>query len=64
MITWEELRNESGCDCVLCRNCIDAIKSRGEKIYVGPLFLGAEEVEEMGGACEWCGEIDDLYETN
>lgn len=48
----------------LCRNCIDAIKSRGEPIFVGPLVFSADDVEygEDEERCSWCGEVDDLYE--
>lgn len=48
----------------LCRNCIDAIKSRGEPVFVGPLVFSADDVEygEDEERCSWCGEVDDLYE--
>lgn len=50
----------------LCRCCIDAIKSRGENLYVGPLIEREEDIDEKGRwvvsdglICEWCGEKDD-----
>ena len=48
----------------LCQNCIDAIRSRGEPIYVGPLVFSADDIEygEEEQKCSWCDEIDDLYE--
>lgn len=46
----------------LCRHCIDAIRSRGEVVFVGPLAMDIDEAEETETCCEWCGEIDDLYE--
>lgn len=45
--------------CLLCKNCIDAIKTRGELIYVGPLVSDIDEDELI---CEWCEEPDTLYE--
>ena len=45
----------------LCEHCIQAIQSR-EPLSVGPLVLTMEEAEELGECCEWCGEVDDLYE--
>ena len=61
---------------LLCEHCIQAIKSRREPLYVGELFLTAEECEEANTndkplidrhiinaiCCDWCGEIDDLYQ--
>lgn len=47
----------------ICRSCIDAIRSRGEKIAVGEMILSIEESEEENRPCEWCGEYDDIYET-
>ena len=47
---------------LLCRHCISAIRSRGEPLYVGSMVMDAEESEETGTPCEWCGEYDDLYE--
>ena len=47
---------------ILCRNCIDAIKSRGEKIYVGDIVNGYDFKDEPT-KCEWCNEEDvELYE--
>ena len=46
----------------LCSNCIDAIKSRGEKIFVGDsMYFELDNV----GKCEWCEELfeaSDLYD--
>lgn len=54
---------------ILCKHCIDAIKSRGEKIYVGSLverdieMIGKDRCISDGMKCEWCDEEDDeLYE--
>jgi DNA-directed RNA polymerase subunit RPC12/RpoP len=41
----------------LCEYCIAEIKSRGEKIYVGELHSS-----DKGIKCEFCDEIDDVYE--
>ena len=46
----------------LCEHCIQAIQSRGESLSVGPLVLSIEEAEEENVRCDWCGELDDLYE--
>lgn len=45
----------------LCPHCIQVIRSR-EPLYVGPLAFSAEDAEEEGVTCDWCGEIDDLYD--
>ena len=45
----------------LCEHCIQAIRSR-EPIFVGPLAYSAEEAEEEGVTCDWCREIDDLFD--
>ena len=59
---------------ILCKHCIEAIQSRGEKIYVGEeieQFIDYDEEKEEwiseDGApileCEWCEEVDPtLYE--
>lgn len=50
----------------LCMNCINAIKSRGEKIFVGLVIDPDEYLEENGETlhCEWCDAEDvDIYET-
>lgn len=47
---------------LICKRCIDAIKSRGEEIWVGPLRVDADEVEEENVQCELCDEVDDLYD--
>lgn len=45
----------------LCEHCIQAIQSR-EPLSVGPLVMSIEEAEEENVRCDWCGELDDLYE--
>lgn len=45
----------------LCRRCIDAIKSRGEIVYVGPQVFSVDDGEEEE-KCDWCEEVDDLYD--
>ena len=50
----------------MCRNCIDAIRSRGEKIYVGSEVDYDEYLDEHGTAptCDWCEDEDvALYEV-
>lgn len=63
--------------CV-CKYCMDALQSRGERILSTdyPIielddlvefiedggFADAEDGPEPRG-CEWCGELDDLYEV-
>ena len=50
----------------LCDNCIEAIKSRGELIFVGPEVDSYESEtyydENAPTKCKWCGEEDTLYE--
>ena len=46
----------------LCDHCIQGIQSRGEALSVGQLVMSIEEAEEENVRCEWCGELDDLYE--
>lgn len=46
---------------LLCRRCIDAIKSRGEIVYVGPQAYDCTYDDEEK-VCEWCEEEDDLFE--
>lgn len=45
---------------LLCRYCIDAIKSRGETVYVGSEYTDHEPDEEV--KCEWCEEEDMVYD--
>ena len=46
----------------LCQYCIDAIKSRGERVFVGgSMYFELDDV----GKCEWCEEefeADELYD--
>lgn len=39
----------------LCRHCIDAIKSRGETVFVGDIVPDEIETDELK-ICEWCEE--------
>ena len=49
---------------LLCKHCIEELKSRGEVVFVNwDMVYSAEEAEEMGIKCEWCDEYDDLYEV-
>lgn len=44
----------------LCPRCIDAIRSRGEKVFVGT-EIDYDEYRETHGeeaTCDWCGEED------
>ena len=43
----------------LCRNCVDAIRSRGERILTRPMEYddcSDEESETDVVNCDWCGE--------
>jgi hypothetical protein len=44
----------------LCQRCIDAIRSRGEKVFVGEPHWNDEEYDEDCIECEWCGEIESV----
>lgn len=44
---------------LLCRRCIEAIKSRSEIVYVGSEYTDFEPDEEV--KCEWCEEVDTVY---
>lgn len=48
----------------LCKNCIEEIKSRGEIVYVGPQVFSIDDVDygEEEEKCDWCEEVDDLYD--
>ena len=49
----------------LCRNCIEAIRSRGEKLFVGHEVDFTEYADEHGkeASCEWCEDNEaTLYE--
>lgn len=47
---------------LLCDNCIEALRSRGEIVGIMEAYkVAAEDCEEYGCTCEWCGEIDDLH---
>ena len=48
----------------LCERCIEAIRSRGEKVFVGEIVFDTSDLEygEQERKCEWCEEVDDLYE--
>lgn len=48
---------------LLCKYCIEELKSRGEAVYISDMVLTAEEAEEENTPCEWCNEHDDLYEV-
>lgn len=62
----------------ICQDCIDALQSRGERVLVSSSpSIRLDELEEFiedGGlndaddgnepiGCEWCEELDDLYEV-
>lgn len=49
---------------LLCQHCIEAIRSRGERLVVLGYAMSMEEAEEEGIVCEWCEEADDLYECD
>lgn len=48
--------------CLICKRCIESIKSRGEPIWVGPLAKDMDEAEEENVTCELCEETDNLYD--
>lgn len=50
-----------GYSMLLCKHCIQAIRSRGEELYVGDMEYDIDEAEEEGITCDWCDEYDDLY---
>ena len=46
---------------ILCSQCIEAIRSRGETLFsADDIICTAEESEEENQPCDWCGEFDDL----
>lgn len=45
----------------LCDRCICAIKSRGEKLFVGD-EVPFDEEDDSTFICEWCEEEATLYE--
>lgn len=55
---------------VLCKYCINAIKARGEKVWVGGEVEREMDVDDNGKwfisdnlKCDWCDENDDnLYD--
>lgn len=48
---------------ILCKQCIEAIRSRGEKIYVGEMITQDIDNDESIIKCDWCKEPDStLYE--
>ena len=62
----------------ICKYCMDTLTSRGERILASNCptidldelvefiedggYTSAEDGNEPSG-CEWCGELDDLYEV-
>lgn len=48
----------------LCEKCISYLKSRGTKLYKGDLVFSADDTEygEEEQKCDWCEEVNDLYE--
>ena len=67
---------EKDYDILICKNCICAVESRGEKCtHTSGTVVDLDDLEEFiedGGleeaedgdepcGCEWCGEVDDLY---
>ena len=47
---------------LLCRHCIEAMRSHGEDIYKGKMVVDAVEAEATDTTCDFCDEPDDLYE--
>ena len=56
----------------LCEHCISAIKSRGEKVFVGPMLERELDLNDEGYwyinddlKCEWCEDNDEeLYDCH
>lgn len=49
---------------LLCRHCMEELASRGEHYLTTDLpRYTMEDAEEMEVNCEWCEEVDDLYEV-
>lgn len=56
----------------LCKRCIEAIRSHGEKVWVGPILEREMDVDDEGKwftsdglTCEWCEEeVEDLYDCH
>lgn len=47
---------------VLCKHCIEELKSRGESLMIADSYLCTmEESEEENQPCEWCDEFDELW---
>ena len=40
---------------IICKTCIDAIRSRGELVVIDEEFE-EDEATEMSLDCEWCGD--------
>ena len=57
---------------MLCEQCIAAIRSRGEKVWVGEEIERDEDVDDEGNwfvcddlKCEWCEqEKDELFDCH
>lgn len=57
---------------MLCEHCIAAIRSRGEKVWVGEEIERDEDIDDEGNwfisddlKCEWCEEqMDELYDCH
>ena len=47
---------------LMCDYCQEALKSRGEILFVGWQEMTYEESIESNITCEWCGEHGDLWE--
>ena len=45
----------------LCKYCIQAIRSRGERLFVGA-EVEFDEDDPKTYTCQWCGEEDTIYE--
>ena len=43
---------------VLCNHCLEAIRSRGERVTVID-YIFPDEAEERGLVCEWCKDSSD-----
>lgn len=57
------MKTSSRAEWLLCRDCIDAIRSRGERLFVGDCVVDGDYAEMDGDfSCEFCGEYADLYE--
>lgn len=59
---------EDNCDMLVCRHCMEALYSRGERFCrTESAIVDMCDLEDLAEdenepcVCEWCGDPDDLY---